>query len=221
MIRGGLVLFALVAAACGRTDPQVFVEPVTGMEFVRIPAGDGIPAAFFMGRFEVTQAQWRRVMGSNPSAFAQDGDTRPVENVNFLEIGEFLRSLQQASPGHDFRLPSEAEWEHACRAGSTSEYSTGDVLTPADANFNPRPDTVATHGTTPAGSFPANAWGLHDMHGNVWEWTTTETGALKVIRGGSWYFGADSAACGLRYTHPPGDRGFSLGFRLAASRFGL
>jgi len=231
--------------------PIAWVEPATGMEFVRVPAGRfvmGTPAgeagreaqetahavtltrAFLLGRFEVTQAQWERVMGTRPSRFAGDG-ARPVESVSRTDVEAFLAGLARLSPGSVFRLPTEAEWEYACRAGTATAYASGDTLTPAQANVRPAGVADATYGghTLPVGSFAPNAWGLFDMSGNVWEWTADAhcpypegaaalprpacPGPLAVIRGGSWYFQADSARCGLRYTHAPGDRGFSLGFR--------
>lgn len=222
------------------------------MEFVTIPAGSflmGSPKTeknreaqevqhevtltrdFSLGVYEVTQGQWRRVMGANPSHFADRGDDFPVESVNFLEIAEFIRRMNAGSTSRVFRLPTEAEWEYACRAGTATAFATGDALLPSQANFLAAPGG-AERGTTRVGSFAPNAWGLHDMHGNVWEWTADDycpypegpvsdrtprcDSGLKVIRGGSWYFGADSARCALRYTHPPKERGFSLGFRLAA-----
>jgi formylglycine-generating enzyme required for sulfatase activity len=250
-VRALTLAAVLCAAACvARSGPQdVWIEPVTGMAFVRVPAGrftmgspPGEPGrepqerahavtltrAFYIGRFEVTQAEWQRVMDQNPSTFR--GARRPVEQVNWHEAHAFLARLEALSPGSRFRLPTEAEWEYACRAGTSRAYHGGDALTPTAANVNPAPESIASHGTTPAGSFPANAWGIHDMHGNVWEWTAdahcpypdgpasdprgTCGGALKVVRGGSWYFAADSARCALRYTHPPAERGFSLGFRV-------
>ena len=239
-----LTLAWLFAAAS--TAPETPVEPWTGMAFVRIPAGHfvmGSPESepgrepqetrhdvdltrpFEMGAYEVTQAQWQQVMGWNRSTFR--GATRPVEQVNWIEIQEFLRRLTAHAEGVRFRLPSEAEWEYACRAGTTTAYATGDTLSQAAANYDGKE-------TTPVGRFAPNAWGLYDMSGNVWEWTADEHcpyagtavtdprpacgSGLKVIRGGSWYFGADSARCALRYTHPPQERGFSLGFRVVRVR---
>ena len=118
-------------------------------------------------------------------------------------------------PGTRFRLPREAEWEHACSAGTGRAYSTGEALTAASANIATSAERAVEGKTVAVGSYAPNAWELFDMHGNVWEWTQDSTGDLKIIRGGSWYFGADSAGCGLRYTHRPQDRGFSIGFRLA------
>jgi formylglycine-generating enzyme required for sulfatase activity len=225
------------------------------MAFVEIPAGTfvmGSPAlepgreaqerqhsvtisrAFWLGAYEVTQAEWRRVMGVDPSHFASPGGSLPVESVTWHDVHTFLDRLTARSPGHTFRLPTEAEWEYACRAGSTSAYNIGSTLTRTDANISPSADMpIEARGQTMnVGSFRPNAWGLYDMHGNVWEWTDDDRcpypdgpvtdprgacgGPVKVIRGGSWYFAADSARCALRYTHRPEDKGFSLGFRAVA-----
>jgi formylglycine-generating enzyme required for sulfatase activity len=239
-----------------RTDaPQLvsdgsWMEPTTGMTFVRVPAGHFImgspigeegreeqerrhevvvPHPFWLGEFEVTQRQWQTIMGDNPSRFADPG-SRPVENVNWDEAQAFVTRLSERAPGNRFRLPSEAEWEYACRAGTTSPFQTGTTLHPGEANVAEGPGVAASGATTSVGIFPPNAWGLYDMHGNVWEWTADEHcpypegpaiaprpscgSPLRVIRGGSWYFPADSARCGVRYTHRPQDRGFSLGLRL-------
>jgi formylglycine-generating enzyme required for sulfatase activity len=158
-----------------------------------------------------------------------------VENVNWYEVHEFLDRLNRQGNGH-YRLPTEAEWEYACRAGTTTPYAFGAELSTRDANYDGRyPLPRQAPGlhrdqTMPVASFRANAWGLYDMHGNLWEWCeddvcpyparrTTDGAArcasgLKVIRGGSWYFNAASARSALRYTHRPQDRGFSLGFRV-------
>ena len=232
-----------------------WTEPVTGMRFVPVPAGrfmmgsriaesyrrdEEVPhevtitSPFLLGQFEVTQEQWRAVMGTTPSVFQGD-PTRPVENVSWLDVQEFLRRLTATSSDGRFRLPTEAEWEYACRAGAATTYHVGESLGAMHARIDPRrPDDPegppASGGPVPVGSFAPNAWGLHDMHGNVWEWTADAhcsyspdpsidprpacDGPLKVIRGGSWYFRADSARCAARYTHRPQDRGFSLGFRV-------
>lgn len=252
---------ALWIAAGGGGNPAHnqdagWVEPRTGMAFVSVPAGRfvmGSPAAephreeqeaahqvalthpFWIGKFEVTQDQWQAVMGTRPSRFDRAGRDLPVENVNWLEVQAFLRQLTARTPGSRFRLPTEAEWEYACRAGTTTAFHTGGELTGAHANIDPRrPEDAspaqASGRPVTVGSFPPNAWGLHDMHGNVWEWTEDPhcaysggpvtdprgdcAGPLRVIRGGSWRFRADSARCALRYTHRPQDRGFSLGFRV-------
>ena len=133
---------------------------------------------FHMGAHPVTQAQWRAVMGTNPSRFA--GDTRPVECVSWDDCLEFCRKLAMQDglglADSPYRLPTEAEWEHACRAGTTGPFFFGDALLTHQANYHANyvggKDRRGRYRqeTTPAGSFPANAWGLHDTHGNVFEW---------------------------------------------------
>ncbi|HEX4953543.1 MAG TPA: formylglycine-generating enzyme family protein [Thermoanaerobaculia bacterium] len=254
-----LCAMSLVAAACGGGAPAApvelsrWLEPATGMVFVQVPAGRFVMGSppeepgrepqerqhevrlsrpFWLGATEVTQRQWQLVMGSNPSHFQDQGDQLPVESVTWFEVQGFLERLAKLSPGSRFRLPTEAEWEYACRAGTTSAYSTGATLSPAQARFEGLSKGTATGPARPlpAGSFPPNAWGFYDLHGNVWEWTRDEHcpypsepatdpagscgSTLRVIRGGSWHYGADSARCALRYTHRPQDRGFSLGFRV-------
>ena len=220
-------------------------ETIHDVEFTR---------PLLIGRHEVTQQEWRAVIGTSPSHFTACGPRCPVENVTFFEVEQFLSKLNQLAgrspdrPRQDdlrYRLPTEAEWEYACRAGTTGPFSTGENLTTDQANYNgrfpyattpPAPAGEFRQRPTPVGSFPSNRWGLSDMHGNVWEWTADwygayaegstanidphgpDSGEKRVIRGGSWSFDANSARCGLRYTHAPGDRGFSLGFRVAADR---
>ncbi len=196
-----------------------------------------ISRPFYMGEHEVTQAQWEKVMGSNPSWFRKCGQDCPVEKVNWKQVNQFISRLNQHGDAV-FRLPTEAEWEYACRAGSRTPFSTGEKLTTNDANYDGRypynkfPKGKNRRTPVRVGSFAPNEWGLFDMHGNVWEWTSDSycpypekdvvdpksscDNPYKVIRGGSWYFGADSARCALRYTHRPQDSGFSLGFRVVA-----
>ena len=163
---------------------------------------------FYLAVHEVTQRQWRAVMGSNPSNFAGCDDC-PVEGISYHDVEAFLNTLNAASPWTGFRLPTEAEWEYACRAGGTAAYGASASIDRTRANYDGQK-------TVTVGSYPPNPWRLFDMSGNVWEWTSDDhSPGLKVIRGGSWKFGADSARCGLRYTHRPRDRGYSLGVRLA------
>jgi sulfatase modifying factor 1 len=188
---------------------------------------------FFLSTTEVTRRQWDAVMPSEPGG-SSDPDL-PVVNVSWFEAQAFLDALNAKGHGR-FRLPTEAEWEYACRAGTTTAYSTGATLTTDQANYNgefPLPGQargVNRAALSRAGSFAPNPWGLFDLHGNAWEWTADPKcpypdrdvtdpkpaceAALKAIRGGSWRFNADSARCALRYTHRPQDRGDSLGFRV-------
>ena len=130
---------------------------------------------FFLGTCPVTQAQWKAVLGTEPSQFK--GENRPVENVSWDERQEFCAHATSHLGGRgEVRLPSEAEWEYACRAGATTEFHFGDVINTDLANYNGNdtwngsPEGKYREETTDVGTFPANPWGLFDMHGNVWEW---------------------------------------------------
>ena len=210
------------------------------MEFALLPAGDfvaGSPTTesghqqdevlypvhiarpFYMGSHEVTRAQWAAVMTPGLIIEASIANL-PVVNVNWHDARAFLDRLNDGQAWR-FRLPSEVEWEYACRAGTTTPYSTGRLLSTSEANYDgtfplPGQSSGLNRGAVMAvGSFPANAWGLFDMHGNVWEWTNDAYDeARKVIRGGSWRFNADSARCALRYHHRPQDSGDSIGLRI-------
>ncbi|MFN7959791.1 MAG: formylglycine-generating enzyme family protein [Thermoanaerobaculia bacterium] len=251
-----ICLLASLLLAC-QARPERWTEPSSGIVFLRVPAGTltmGSPAsepsreaqevehlvhlsrAFFLSATEVTQGQWQRVMGENPAFFAGCGGDCPVENVTFRDVSAFLARLGARVPDERFRLPTEAEWEYACRAGSRTPFSTGDRLSTDQANYDGRypmpgsPAGVFRGRPIPVAELGANPWGFSDLHGNVWEWTADDhcpypsgpvldplarcASGKKVIRGGSWAFGADSARCALRYTHAPEDRGYSLGFRL-------
>lgn len=246
----------LLISGCGKGVHYDYAEKITGMKFVKIKAGTFLMGSykgesagwkwedphkvtiskdFYMGIYEVTQSKWEKIMGYNPSYFTVDGEKRPVENINWYEAQRFIFKLNKLT-GERFRLPTEAEWEYACRAGTTTPFNTGKNLTTGQANYygpipyKNFPKGIARKGTAPVGSFAPNAWGLYDMHGNVWEWcqdwycpypdsaVTDPIGKCeseyKVIRGGSWYFNAESARSARRYTHNPKNRGFSLGFRL-------
>lgn len=129
-----------------------------------------ISRALYLGVTEVTQEQWRRVMGESPAAFEACGSDCPVESVSWIDVQEFLRRLT-LSTGRAFRLPTEAEWEYACRAGTSTAFHVGSELRPEDANFDGAPGGVARRSPVPVASFAPNPFGLHDLHGDVWEWT--------------------------------------------------
>jgi formylglycine-generating enzyme required for sulfatase activity len=185
-----------------------------------------ISRPFYIGKYEVTQAQWRAVMGSNPSSFK--GDNLPVEQVSWEDCQEFIRRLN-AKTGGGWRLPTEAEWEYACRAGTSGDYAgVLDQMAWYDSNSG-----RTTH---PIGQKQPNAWGLYDMHGNVWEWRQDwydsdfygrspgtdpvgpSSGSTRVLRGGSWNFSAAFCRSAIRHWFAPSLRYDSLGFRLASTR---
>jgi formylglycine-generating enzyme required for sulfatase activity len=191
---------------------------------------------FQIGKYEVTQKQWQFIMGSNPCIFK--GDNLPVENVSWNDLQEFIQKLNQKT-GKTYRLPTEAEWEYACRAGTSTPFYTGNNLTTSQANYdgnypynnNPKGEYRAK--TIPVGSFAPNAWGLYDMHGNVWEWCNdwygnyssgsqsnpqgASSGSSRVLRGGSWDFIARRCRSASRNDYAPGIRSGNIGFRLALS----
>ncbi len=237
-----LCTFAL-AVVCAPTKDQAR-PAIPTIELVAIPAGsftmgssvenDEKPAhsvtiktPFSIGKYEITQAQWIAVMGKNPSQFS--GEDRPVERVTWDEAVRFCQKLSSAT-GKKYRLPTEAEWEYACRAGSTSTYCYGDeeasLQRYAWFEDNGRRQTHAV------GSRKPNAWGVCDMHGNVWEWCSDWYGAdyygssptedpagpaageNRVLRGGS--YGSDPLGCrsSNRFFATPDQRYFASGLRV-------
>lgn len=230
---------------------EVIAEGVS-LEMVYIPEGSFIMGsseegespehsvavpAFHIGKFEVTQQQWTAIMHHNLSA--QKGEELPVENVSWLDANEFCIRLSLLT-GKEYRLPSEAEWEYACRAGTTTRYSFGDEITAQVANYW---DTETTGGSgfialesTPVGSFYANDFGLYDMHGNVyelcqdtfrWDYTDAPTDGSPfidsespesvTIRGGSCVYYADNCRSAYRNETGPDYRYGGTGFRVACS----
>ncbi|BDA71797.1 hypothetical protein CAL7716_059630 [Calothrix sp. PCC 7716] len=195
-------------------------------------------SSFFMGKYQVTQAQYKAIMGINPSHFI--GANRPVEQVSWYSAMKFCKQLSQKS-GLTYRLPSEAEWEYACRALTTTPFHFGESITTAKANYRGEKTRASAllgqyrQQTTPVGSFPPNVFGLYDMHGNVWEWCedvwhTDYQGAPtdgsawlnggddnnRVLRGGSWFDPAELCRCASReYSDPdPEIHDYVMGFRV-------
>jgi formylglycine-generating enzyme required for sulfatase activity len=245
-----------------------FVEPLTddlGLDMVQVPAGtfqmgsaeedseaykDERPQhevtvpSFFMGRYPVTQAQWRFVaalpqvnsaLKPDPSEFK--GDQHPVESVSWYDAVEFCDRLARFTQ-RPYRLPSESEWEYACRAGTSTAYWFGDRITPELANYDAGDDKKSgQRGTTSVDHFPyANPWGLQDMHGNVWEWCadywhggyegaptdgsawlTEDKDAGRVARGGSWFLDPWDCRAAYRNDFDPRESNFVIGFRVSCS----
>lgn len=221
----------------------------TGMEFVLIPAGEfdmGSPQneagrdddegpvhrvkianAFYMSKYEVTQKQWRDVMGTDPSYFKSD--SLPVEQVSWNEVQEFISRLNEKEGIDKYRLPSEAEWEYAARAGTTTRFYFGDDASKlGDYEWY---DVNSGRETHEVGQKKPNPWGLYDMNGNVWEWmqdvyhnsyngAPTDgsawegNGSHRVIRGGSFDYYAGHLRSANRNDRDPGYRHYSTGFRL-------
>jgi formylglycine-generating enzyme required for sulfatase activity len=205
---------------------------------------------FWMGQDEVTQGQWQRVMGAFPHQQPPgEGDEFPVVEVNYGEAEAFCHKLTERArqsgnlpDGWAFRLPTEAQWEYACRAGTTTATSFGDKLSSRQANFQGQPYSGAEQGpslrrASAVGSYPANAWGLRDMHGNVYEWCrdwyhqklpggddpdlSLKEGAMnrdgtfsRVRRGGAWCDDGWACRSARRHRYEPGRRSDHIGFRV-------
>ena len=233
-----------VEPAAPQAPPAGESREFDGMEFVWVPAGEfrmgstseeadadeqpltrvRISQGFYLGKYEVTQAEWQAVMGSNPSWFDECGPNCPVEQVSWNNVQEFIRKLNVRAGGNRYRLPTEAEWEYAARAGTTGDrYGNRDAIAWWGGNSGDR--------THPVGRKAPNAWGLHDMLGNVWEWTQDwyvdhlpggtvtdptgpESGSYRVSRGGGWSGYARYCRASHRFINSPGARDSYLGFRL-------
>jgi formylglycine-generating enzyme required for sulfatase activity len=188
---------------------------------------------FYMGRYQVTEAQWEAVMGD-----VRSGRDLPVVDVSWADAETFCRRLSLLVR-RQIRLPTEAEWEYACRAGTTTPYCFGKTISTDQANYDGNhiygdgAKGVSRGKTLPVGSFAPNAWGLHDMHGNVWEWCRDcfaeysggiqddpcqrFDGIRRVLRGGSWFSNPDSCRSANRRGANPGSRNAYFGFRVAAA----
>ena len=194
---------------------------------------------FWMGKYEVTQGQWQQVMGNNPSEFQDAGKLAPVEQVSWDDCQEFMCKLNGKEIDGSFRLPTEAEWEYACRAGTTTAFNRGKDLSLTTDGY-PDLDGVAwlslnsRKATHTVGQKPPNAWGLYDLLGNVWEWcqdwfgdypdgSVTDpkggsSGLRRVVRGGSWDSTTWSCRSAYRDRYDPSVRSGRVGFRVVLSR---
>lgn len=204
-----------------------------------------ITRGFWMCNHEVTQAEFQLIMGGDRSQFK--GDTLPMESVSWFNATNYCRKLSVRQrtagllpPGYWFRLPTEAEWEYACRGGKISAFGVGSTLGSTKANFNGKypyggePKGPYLDMTAPVRSYPANAWGLYDMHGNVWEWCQDwyapypggevtdpkgpPTGLKRVVRGGNWFLMGRYCRSADRMYDFPGSKDESLGFRVVLAR---
>lgn len=180
--------------------------------------------SFYLGKYEVTQEQWEAVMGDNPS-FVK-GAKLPVNGISWEQCQAFIKKLNTKTNG-GYRLPTEAEWEYACRAGTKTAYSFGDEIRPKDFNY----DDSKLGKPVSVGNYKPNAFGLYDMHGNVWEWCEDwhgyyppgkvtdpqgpAKGEYRVIRSGSFYFSGSMARSSARYGYLPTDKYSFIGLRLA------
>jgi formylglycine-generating enzyme required for sulfatase activity len=184
----------------------------------------------------VTNGQYRRWKADHDSGWLNNGEKQPVMRVSHADATGYAAWLSAQDGGRAYRLPTEAEWEYACRAGTATPFWFGATITPAQANY----DGNSTYGggpkgayreqTTPLGTFAPNGWGLYDMHGNVWEWCADwkgaypagrvqdppgpSTGSGRVLRGGSWISDPDLVRSAYRSANSPDYRGGNNGFRL-------
>ena len=201
-----------------------------------LPHKVNLTEEFYMQTTEVTQGQWKEIMGTNPSFFKNCGDDCPVEQVSWNDVELFIKRLNDFEETNSYRLPTEAEWEYACRAGTKTPFSFGECLLTAQANYcgnyplNGCKKGLYREKATAVKDFPPNAWGLTGMHGNVWEWcrdrfgqypdgvvTDPEgppSGLLRVIRGGGWNSYAKACRSGNRSGVEPTKYFANLGFRV-------
>jgi formylglycine-generating enzyme required for sulfatase activity len=194
--------------------------------------------SFYMGKYELTQVQYQAIIGTNPSNFK--GDNRPVEGVNWNNAVEFCKKLSQKT-GKKYRLPSEAEWEYTCRAGTTTPFYFGESITPDLVNYDGNytyasaPKGKYRQQTTDVGTFPPNSFGLYDMHGNVWEWCqddykndyinaptdgsalTSPSRSAKLLRGGSWICNPADCRSAFRNNYNLDYDSSVIGFRVVCS----
>jgi len=191
---------------------------------------------FWLADTACTQGLWQAVMGNNPSDFKGD-DQLPVDSVSWDDCVEFISRINRLIPGLDLRLPTEAQWEYACRAGTLTPFSFGFQITTDQVNYDGNypypggPKREYRQRTVAVKSLPPNNWGLYEMHGNVWEWCADRYGAYaagtvtdpqgpaqgvhRVLRGGSWLNNGRFVRSAYRYGNDPGDRYHNFGLRLS------
>jgi formylglycine-generating enzyme required for sulfatase activity len=263
------VLCAMMLVSRAVVASETTYKNSIGMEFGLIPAGSflmgsddrdraapanekpqhpvTISKPFYLGKFEVTQAQWEAVMGSSPYTLERSNPyyglpgmaarLRHPNNpatVSWNDAQEFIRRLNEKEGHNRYRLPTEAEWEYAARAGTTTAYSFGNDAAQLE-RYAWYGEGFALGSTHPIGQKEPNPWGLYDVHGNVWEWVQDwyderyyasspsqdpqgpQSGSQRVVRGGSWHQTATSWRSAFRRSYDPDYRGISIGFRLALS----
>ena len=256
---GAALALALLAAAPSfgaEAAPKLRSVPLPGglsLQFIWVPPGSFLRGSqpseagrdadegprhtvtlsrgFFLGVHEVTQAQWTAVMGRNPAVFrhGDEAPRRPVESVSWEDCHAFIARLAEVGAGR-FRLPTEAEWEYAARAGSETRFPWGDDPSGFETHRFAWANSRSMAITHAVGGKPPNAWGLHDMHGNVWEWCSDwygpyggheqrdpagpMEGGEKVFRGGSWFDFPPSLRSANRHRHRPEGRYAAVGLRL-------
>jgi formylglycine-generating enzyme required for sulfatase activity len=235
-------MFAYEGNAQDKQESDPTAGNVVGMAFVEVKAGGfmressqvTLTKPFWMAKTEVTQRQYQQLMSSNPSRFK--GDDLPVETVSWIDAMEFCRKLSEVErqagrlpEGYEYTLPTEAQWEYACRAGTTGDHAGNlDAMGWYKSNAGEK--------THPVGAKQPNAWGLYDMHGNVWEWcldfydsgfygkttgvdpVNTGSGSLPVIRGGCWDDGASNCRSADRDWYNPSVSYDIFGFRACLVR---
>ena len=220
------------------TAKDEWQDPVTGMEFIWVPSGEFmregskviLTKGFWLGKYSVTQGQWKKIMDTNPAHF-QNGDNYPVEEVSWGDVKQYIEQLNKQGEG-GFGLPTEAEWEYACRSGGKDEEWSGCHDESQLKNYAWYDDNSGDK-THPVGQKRPNGLGLYDMSGNVWEWvedgyggygdyptgTLTDpkgdsSGSYRVLRGGSWNYNASYSRSAFRYSSSPDNRYNRIGFRL-------
>jgi formylglycine-generating enzyme required for sulfatase activity len=251
----GVLASSMPIHAQDKKEPPKNVTNSIGMKFVWIPPGSfmmGSPKeekerdanetqhkvtltkGFYMGVHLVTQEQWEEIMGRNPSHFKGEKNL-PVESITFYDCQKFIKNLREKDH-KKYRLPTGAEWEYVCRAGTTTPFHFGETISTEQVNFNGNAiygkgkKGIYRNKTTAVGSFPANAWGLYDMHGNLWQWCQDwngeypkkdvvdpqgpSTGTDRVMRGGSWNEHPQYCRSAYRIRDKASSYTYVLGFRI-------